>query len=78
MTSIALHFINETTYTVEPTILSYQLTSECIHSLSAVLVGLIAAGLLPFETNPLLLHLEMADKLLILLQGIWAVLPNAP
>ncbi|AJA64856.1 MULTISPECIES: hypothetical protein [Bradyrhizobium] len=53
MTSIALLFVNETTYTGDPTILSYQLTREWIHSLSAVLGGLIAAGLLPFGTNPL-------------------------
>ena len=40
-----LHFVNETTYTGDPTILSNQATREWIHSLSAVLGGLIDAGL---------------------------------
>lgn len=40
-----LQFVNETTYTGDPTILSHQLTHEWIHSLSAVLGGLIDAGL---------------------------------
>ena len=40
-----LHFANETTYTGDPTIMSHQSTREWIHSLSAVLGGLIDAGL---------------------------------
>ncbi len=40
-----LQFANETTYTGDPTILSHQSTAEWIHSLSAVLGGLIDAGL---------------------------------
>jgi SAM-dependent methyltransferase len=40
-----LHFENQTTYTGDPTILSHQATREWIHSLSAVLGGLIDAGL---------------------------------
>jgi len=40
-----LQFVNETTYTGDPTILSHQSTREWIHSLSAVLGGLIDAGL---------------------------------
>jgi len=40
-----LQFVNETTYTGDPTILSNQSTREWIHSLSAVLGGLIDAGL---------------------------------
>ena len=40
-----LHFANETTYTGDPTILSHRSTREWIHSLSAVLGGLIDAGL---------------------------------
>jgi SAM-dependent methyltransferase len=40
-----LHFANETTYTGDPTIMSNQSTREWIHSLSAVLGGLIDAGL---------------------------------
>ena len=40
-----LHFVNETTYTSDPTILSHQSTREWIHSLSAVLGGLINAGM---------------------------------
>jgi SAM-dependent methyltransferase len=39
-----LHFANETTYTGDPTIMSHQSTREWIHSLSAVLGGLIDAG----------------------------------
>jgi SAM-dependent methyltransferase len=40
-----LQFANETTYTGDPTVLSHQATREWIHSLSAVLGGLIDAGL---------------------------------
>jgi hypothetical protein len=40
-----LQFVNETTYTNDPTILSHQSTREWIHSLSAVLGGSIEAGL---------------------------------
>jgi hypothetical protein len=40
-----LQFVNETTYSGDPTILSHQSTREWIHSLSAVLGGLIDAGL---------------------------------
>ena len=40
-----LHFANETTYTGDPTVMSHQSTREWIHSLSAVLGGLIDAGL---------------------------------
>ena len=40
-----LHFAGETTYTGDPTIMSHQSTREWIHSLSAVLGGLIDAGL---------------------------------
>jgi 2-polyprenyl-3-methyl-5-hydroxy-6-metoxy-1,4-benzoquinol methylase len=40
-----LHFADETTYTGDPTIMSHQATREWIHSLSAVLGGLIDAGL---------------------------------
>jgi hypothetical protein len=40
-----LQFVNETTYTGDPTIMSHQSTREWIHSLSAVLGGLIDAGL---------------------------------
>jgi len=40
-----LQFANETTYTGDPTILSHPSTREWIHSLSAVLGGLIDAGL---------------------------------
>src|SRR6516225_8842459 len=40
-----LQFVDETTYTGDPTILSHQSTREWIHSLSAVLGGLIDAGL---------------------------------
>jgi SAM-dependent methyltransferase len=40
-----LQFANETTYTGDPTIISHKLTREWIHSLSAVLGGLIDAGL---------------------------------
>jgi len=40
-----LHFVNETTYTGDSTILSHQSTREWIHSLSAVFSGLIDAGL---------------------------------
>jgi len=40
-----LQFVNETTYTGDPTALSHQSTREWIHSLSAVLGGLIDAGL---------------------------------
>jgi SAM-dependent methyltransferase len=40
-----LQFANETTYTGDPTIMSHQSTREWIHSLSAVLGGLIDAGL---------------------------------
>jgi SAM-dependent methyltransferase len=40
-----LHFANETTYTGDPTIMSHPSTREWIHSLSAVLGGLIDAGL---------------------------------
>jgi SAM-dependent methyltransferase len=40
-----LQFANETTYTGDPTIMSHQPTREWIHSLSAVLGGLIDAGL---------------------------------
>jgi 2-polyprenyl-3-methyl-5-hydroxy-6-metoxy-1,4-benzoquinol methylase len=40
-----LQFVNETTYTGDSTILSHQSTREWIHSLSAVLGGLIDAGL---------------------------------
>jgi SAM-dependent methyltransferase len=40
-----LHFTNETTYTGDPTIMAHQSTREWIHSLSAVLGGLIDAGL---------------------------------
>jgi len=38
-----LQFANETTYTGDPTIMSHQSTREWIHSLSAVLGGLIDA-----------------------------------
>ena len=40
-----LQFANETAYTGDPTIMSHQSTREWIHSLSAVLGGLIDAGL---------------------------------
>jgi SAM-dependent methyltransferase len=40
-----LQFANETTYTGDPAILSHRSTREWIHSLSAVLGGLIDAGL---------------------------------
>jgi 2-polyprenyl-3-methyl-5-hydroxy-6-metoxy-1,4-benzoquinol methylase len=40
-----LRFVNETTYTGDPTTLSHQSTREWIHSMSAVLGGLIDAGL---------------------------------
>jgi SAM-dependent methyltransferase len=40
-----LQFANETTYTGDPTIMSHPSTREWIHSLSAVLGGLIDAGL---------------------------------
>ena len=40
-----LQFVNETTYTSDPTVLTNQSTREWIHSLSAVLGGLIDAGL---------------------------------
>jgi 2-polyprenyl-3-methyl-5-hydroxy-6-metoxy-1,4-benzoquinol methylase len=40
-----LRFVNATTYTGDPTILSHQSTREWIHSMSAVLGGLIDAGL---------------------------------
>jgi len=40
-----LQLVNQTTYTGDPTILSHQSTCEWIHSLSAVLGGLIDAGL---------------------------------
>ena len=40
-----LQFVNETTYTGDPTLLSHQSTREWIHSLSAVLGGLLDAGL---------------------------------
>jgi SAM-dependent methyltransferase len=40
-----LQFASETTYTGDPTIMSHQSTREWIHSLSAVLGGLIDAGL---------------------------------
>jgi 2-polyprenyl-3-methyl-5-hydroxy-6-metoxy-1,4-benzoquinol methylase len=40
-----LQFNNETTYTGDKTILSHQATREWIHSLSAVIGGLIGAGL---------------------------------
>jgi SAM-dependent methyltransferase len=40
-----LQFANETTYTGDPTIMSHRSTREWIHSLSAVLGGLIDAGL---------------------------------
>jgi SAM-dependent methyltransferase len=41
-----LQFVNETTYTGDPTILSHRSTREWIHSLSAVLGALIDAGLM--------------------------------
>lgn len=44
-TDMPLHFSNETTYTSDPTIMTHQATREWIHSLSAVLGGLIDAGL---------------------------------
>jgi hypothetical protein len=40
-----LQFANETTYTGDPTIMSHRSTREWIHSLSAVLGGLIDAEL---------------------------------
>lgn len=40
-----LQFVNETTYTGDPSIMTHQSTQEWIHSLSAVLGGLIDAGL---------------------------------
>jgi SAM-dependent methyltransferase len=40
-----LEFVNETTYTGDPTIMTHQATREWIHSLSSVLGGLIDAGL---------------------------------
>jgi len=40
-----LQFADQTTYTGDPTILSHQATREWIHSLSAVIGGLIDAGL---------------------------------
>lgn len=40
-----LHFVNQATYTGDPTIMSHPSTREWIHSLSAVLGGLIDAGL---------------------------------
>ncbi|MBV9980332.1 MAG: class I SAM-dependent methyltransferase [Bradyrhizobium sp.] len=66
-----LQFVNETTYTGDPTILSHQSTREWIHSLSAVLGGLIDAGLtitmfhehdvLPWRGLPILV--PAADRL---------------
>jgi 2-polyprenyl-3-methyl-5-hydroxy-6-metoxy-1,4-benzoquinol methylase len=40
-----LHFTDATTYTGDPTIMTHQTTREWIHSLGAVLGGLIDAGL---------------------------------
>ena len=40
-----LQFVGETTYTGDPTIMTHQSTREWIHSLSAVLGGLMDAGL---------------------------------
>jgi SAM-dependent methyltransferase len=40
-----LEFVNATTYTGDPTIMTHQSTREWIHSLSAVLGALIDAGL---------------------------------
>ncbi|MDP3077045.1 bifunctional 2-polyprenyl-6-hydroxyphenol methylase/3-demethylubiquinol 3-O-methyltransferase UbiG [Bradyrhizobium sp.] len=40
-----LQFVDETTYTGDPTIMTHQSTQQWIHSLSAVLGGLIDAGL---------------------------------
>ncbi|MFI5013576.1 MAG: class I SAM-dependent methyltransferase [Hyphomicrobiales bacterium] len=40
-----LEFVNATTYTGDPTVMTYQSTREWIHSLSAILGGLIDAGL---------------------------------
>jgi hypothetical protein len=40
-----LQFVNEATYTGDPTTLSHQATREWIHSLSAVLGSLVDAGL---------------------------------
>ena len=40
-----LQFVTETTYTGDPTVMAHQSTREWIHSLSAVLGGLIDAGL---------------------------------
>jgi SAM-dependent methyltransferase len=72
-----LQFVNETTYTGDPTILSHQSTREWIHSLSAVLGGLIDAGLtitmfrehevLPWRGLPLLV--PASDRLWRLPEG---------
>lgn len=40
-----LEFVNATTYTGDPTIMTHQATREWIHSLSAILSALIDAGL---------------------------------
>ena len=40
-----LQFVNQTTYTGDPAIMTHQSTQEWIHSLSAVLGGLMDAGL---------------------------------
>jgi SAM-dependent methyltransferase len=72
-----LQFVDETTYTGDPTILSHQSTREWIHSLSAVLGGLIDAGLtitmfrehevLPWRGLPLLV--PASDRLWRLPEG---------
>jgi SAM-dependent methyltransferase len=72
-----LHFVNETTYTGDPTILSNQATREWIHSLSAVLGSLIGASLaitmfrehdvLPWQGLPILV--PASDRLWRLPEG---------
>ena len=72
-----LHFVEERTYTSDPTILSNQATREWIHLLSAVLGGLIDAGLtitmfhehevLPWRSLPILV--PASDRLWRLPEG---------
>jgi len=72
-----LQFVNETTYTGDPTVLSHQETRELIHSLSAVIGGLIDAGLtitmfrehevLPWQGLPILV--PATDRLWRLPEG---------
>jgi SAM-dependent methyltransferase len=72
-----LQFVNETTYTGDPTTLSHQATREWIHSLSTVLGSLIDAGLtitmfrehevLPWQGLPILV--PASDRLWRLPEG---------